>query len=137
MTPEELAIYRTRFRAAYPVFSEEEFPDTQVDWWLINCDWRFNKDRWAELYELGLFLLVAHNLTLQKASSLTPTSGMDAAAGPISGTSRSAGGVSISTSRTGNSATASSGAGQYNLTVYGQQYWDLARLVGAGAEVMI
>ena len=124
------------FREAFPQFTPDAFSDSQIEFWLNLCTRQMAKDRWGELYQNGLLLLLAHNLTLQKAASTSPTGGMDAAAGPVIAKSMSAGGVSLSENKAGTTATANLNAGHFNDTIYGKQYWQLAQMIGAGGTVV-
>lgn len=121
------------FRAAFPAFTAELHPDARVDFWLLVGSKRLDEDRWGDLYEQGLCLFAAHNLTLERAASLDPTGtgGMSAAAGPVTSESKTVGPISKSKSYS-QATTANPAAGQWNLTIYGQQLYELMQLVGVG-----
>jgi hypothetical protein len=124
------------FRAAFPAFTPELHPDARVAFWLLVGSKRLAEDRWGDLYEQGLYLFTAHNLTLERAASLDPTGtgGMSAAAGPVTSESKTVGPISKSKSYS-QATTANPAAGQWNLTIYGQQLYDLMQLIGVGGFV--
>lgn len=121
------------FRAAFPAFTAELFPDARVAFWLSVGSKRISAERWDDLYEQGLCLFTAHNLTLERAASLDPTGtgGMSAAAGPVTSESKTVGPISKSKSYS-QATTANPAAGQWNATIYGQQLYELMRLIGVG-----
>lgn len=125
------------FREARPQFTEELFPDGRVDFYLKIAVKRLVPHRWDDLLEEGCYLYAAHYLTLEAEANKESdgTGGLDAAAGAITSESKAVGGVSISQGRTGTSiaSMAAEGAGSYANTIYGQQYWDLVQVIGAGA----
>jgi hypothetical protein len=81
--------------------------------------------RWGDYYEMGVYLFVAHHLTLfggrRRGAGGKSTSGL------IS--SKSVGGVSASYDTT---STGMDGAGQWNATNFGKRWMELAELVGMG-----
>ncbi|MCL1939541.1 MAG: DUF4054 domain-containing protein [Desulfovibrionaceae bacterium] len=130
------------FRESFPHFTEALFPDGRVRFYLKLAGKRMSAERWDDLFPEGMGLFVAHHLTLeaevQKATD--GSGGINAAAGAVvsESESKTVGGVSKSKSVT-RAGSASSGdplAGQWNLTIYGQQYWQLVQLVGAGGAVV-
>lgn len=121
------------FRESFPHFTEELFPDARVGFYLKLAGKQLDPERWSDWWIDGCHLHAAHNLTLEReaAKSADGTGGMAVGAGPVVSASYAVGGVSKSESRAG-AASATPAAGQWNLTVYGQRYWDMAQLVGAG-----
>lgn len=121
------------FREAFPSFTEELHPDARVAFHLRVAGLRLPPDRWGDLLDDGTRLFVAHYLTLEARANQSKdgTGGMDAAAGVLASESRTVGPVSKSKSYT-NAATAEPGGGHWNATIYGQQFRDLANLVGMG-----
>jgi hypothetical protein len=126
------------FRAAFPQFTEELFPDARVSFYLILARKRLSPERWDDLLEEGTGLFTAHYLTLERAASAGAdgTGGIDAAAGPVISITKTVGGVSKSETRAGAAATGYISAGQWNDTIYGKQFYELALLVGAGGTVV-
>jgi len=121
------------FRAAFPAFTEDLHPDVRVSFWLTVGSKRLSADRWDELLDQGLCLYVAHNLTLERAASLDTSGagGMSAASGVVTGESKTVGPLSKSKSFS-QATTANPEGAQWNATIYGQQLFDLMRLVGVG-----
>ena len=121
------------FRAAFPAFTEALFPDARVAFWLAVGSKRISAERWDDLYEQGLCLFTAHNLTLERVAALDPsgTGGMSAAAGPVTSDAKSVGAISKSKSYS-QATTANPAAGQWNATIYGQQFYGLMQLIGVG-----
>lgn len=117
-------------RSAMPEFSDAAvYPDPQISFWLDLAPKVFDAGRWGELLDHGMSLFIAHNLVLQSRATKDAQFGKapGQASGPV--TSKSVDKVSISYDV---SSAAEEGAGSYNLTVYGQQYIRLARIIGAG-----
>jgi len=127
MTPEE-------FRMALPQFSAELYPDTRVQFWLALAAKALPAERWGDLLPEGTVLYAAHHLTLERAASLDAqgTGGMDVAAGPVTAVTKTVGSVSKSESRAGTAAAGIIGSGQWAQTIWGQQFYQLVLLVGAG-----
>lgn len=125
------------FREAFPQFSEELFTDSRVDFYLKIATKRLVPCRWDDLFDEGCYLYAAHYLTLEAEANKASggTGGMEAAAGPVTSESKSVGGVSISKgkSATAIASMAAEGAGSYAGTIYGQHYWNLLQIIGAGA----
>ena len=110
------------FRAVYPSFADlVRYPPEAVSYWLSVAYGRLPPLIWANQLEEGLGLFVAHRLTLADLYA------SGSAGGPVS--SKSIGGVSIAYNT--ELGTVADG-GAYNLTVYGREWLQLARLVGMG-----
>lgn len=121
------------FRTAYPAFTAELHPDARVAFHLRVAGLRLPPERWGDMLDDGTGLFVAHYLTLEAraAQATDGTGGMDAAAGVLASESKTVGPVSKSKAYT-NAATAKPGEGHWNATIYGQQFRDMANLVGMG-----
>ena len=123
---------KAAFRAAFPEFADTaRYPDAMLDFWAgIGERLMFpQQHRWGTVYDYGLQLFVAHNITI--AAQNVAASGSGGVPGNISGptASKSVGSVSVSYD------TASSiepNAGHWNLTTYGKMLIHLARMIGAG-----
>ena len=118
------------FRTLYPEFaSTSAYPDVVVTRWLGIAARRLTANRWADMLDDGIGLFTAHQLTMARRAAL------DVQKGSIPGTS--AGVVSakavdkVSMSYDTGAATID-GAGFYNLSAYGTQFWQLARMIGIG-----
>ena len=93
--------------------------------------------RWCDLWTFGMSLFVAHYCTLwlqTETTSPNSNGAQIAATGLATGvrTAKSAGDVSTSFT-----PLELPNAGQWALTVYGQQFWSLARAVGAGSMLIL
>lgn len=121
----------TNFRQAFPEFSDGVlYPNSLVLQWVTVANTIVNNTRrWGSLIELGRQLFVAHNMVLErKALDAAAAGGVPGgASGPVN--SKSVDKVSVGYD-TG--AAAEDEAGQWNLTIYGQRYIRLARMVGIG-----
>ena len=123
---------KAAFRAAFPEFADTaRYPDAMLDFWAgIGERLMFpQQHRWDTVYDYGLQLFVAHNITI--ASQNVKAGAAGGVPGGVSGptTSKSVGSVSVSYD------TASSiepSAGHWNLTTYGKMLIHLARMIGAG-----
>jgi hypothetical protein len=126
------------FRAAFPQFGEDLFPDARVVFYLALAGKRLPAERWVDMLPEGTGLFVAHYLTLERAAAKAAdgTGGIDVAAGPVIGSSKTVGGVSKAENRAGAAATGYMNAGQWNDTVYGKQFYELLLIVGAGGTVV-
>lgn len=128
------------FREAFPQFSPDLVPDGRVAFHLRVAGKLLPAARWGDLLEEGQGLYTAHQITLELEADkdAAGTGGINAAAGPVTSETKTVGGLSHSTTRTGAAAqgNALAGAGQYNLTTYGQQFWALVQIVGAGGMVV-
>lgn len=118
-----------QFREDFPEFaSVTDYPTAQVNFWAGIASKLVDLDRWGDLYDQGISLFVAHNLVLQRRNIAGAASGGSGGlVGSVS--SKSVGAVSVSYDV---NAVMESGAGQWNLTSYGLQYIQLARMIGAG-----
>ena len=116
------------FRLAFPEFGDATvYPDTRAQWWLNLGEKMCNPQRWGDFTEAGVYLLMAHNLYLEHER--TTGGGSAGTVGPVSSISKSIDGVSKSVSMSVGHYDA---AGQWAATIYGQQYYDLMMMVGAG-----
>ncbi|HAU75936.1 MAG TPA: DUF4054 domain-containing protein [Agrobacterium sp.] len=118
------------FRTAFPEFSDTNaYPDATVNLWLGYAQNLVNLDRWGTLYDLGVYLLTAHNLVIWKKDSKAASVG--GIPGSSSGvqSSKAVDGVSVSYDTT---VATVEGAGNLNLTTYGTRFADLRDMFGAG-----
>lgn len=126
-------------RSDLPEFASAAlYPPAVITYWLSIAKLLLNPNRWDDtpaatgeptMLYFGAEMFVAHNLVLERqAEAAASRRGIPGqASGPIS--SKSVGPLSISYD-TG--AAAELEAGHWNLTVYGQRFVRLARMVGAG-----
>jgi len=122
------------FRAIYPEFNDtSKYPDAVITYYLNIAFLKLNQERWAELYDYGTGLLVAHYLTIKalnlKAASIGGNIGQNLGAL----TAKSVGYVSMSydTSRILDPFD-----GQWNLSSYGLQFIQEAKAIGSGPTVL-
>lgn len=116
------------FRTAFPAFADDTiYPDAMVAAWLDLGQGMVN-DAWGQFCQLGIMLWAAHELAKMQEAAQQAAGGNPSGVGGIV-QSKSVGPVSVSyDTQLGQEE----GAGQYNLTIYGRQYWQLAQLFGMG-----
>lgn len=125
-----MSVTAADFRTHFPEFTDATlYPNGLVSYWLSVAEKLVNADRWGTLTDTGIELLAAHNIVLERKAAAASETG--AVPGEASGgvASKSIDSVSVSYDT---SSSAEEGAGNYNLTTYGQRYWHLAKLMGAG-----
>lgn len=118
------------FRAAFVEFSSQaSYPSPQVSFWLTAASAQLDPGRWGALLDQGTYLFTAHNLSIQAKQIKTAAMGgvPGQAAGPLN--SKSVDKVSMAFDT---ASAAEEGGGHWNMTIYGQQYLRLAKMVGAG-----
>lgn len=118
------------FRANFPEFSDTTaYPDPRIAYWVGIAGIRLDACRWDTLLDHGTELFVAHNLVLSRQAAMAAAGGgvPGLASGPTSSEAVDKVSVSYDTG-----AAAIDGAGAWNLTAYGVQFLQLARLIGAG-----
>lgn len=112
------------FITMFPEFSGTD--QGRITFWLSVAVQLINPARWGTLTNQGIALLTAHYLTIDAQNQTPATQGT--VNGPI--TSKSVDGVSVSKDV---ALVTIEKAGQFNATSYGVQYYQLARMMGAGA----
>ncbi len=118
------------FRAEFPEFASTAiYPDAQVTFWATIAEAQVVYDIWTDLYTFGVKLYVAHEITIAAQNvKAVAVGGSPGQAGGIAN-SKTVGAVSVSY----DSATQSEkDAGWWNRTTYGQQFYRLVRVFGAG-----
>lgn len=114
------------FRALFPAFADETaFPDATIQLWLDTAA-NFTNCAWGPLQGFGQGLWAAHELAklTQAGQPGVPLSG-------IVGIPNSKSVDSVSTGYDTELGTIE-GAGSYNLTIYGRQYYQLMMVFGMG-----
>jgi hypothetical protein len=120
-----MAVDSHRIRALYPAFGDlVAYPPDMLDALIALALARLDPNRWGNLLDEGVSLFVAHRLSL---GGPVGGSGGSASGAPVS--SKSVGGVSIAYNW---EAGAMDRGGGYNLTGYGREFLQLARMVGMG-----
>lgn len=120
------------FRAAFPEFggpSTTTYPDPEVQFYLDLGTKLLDVGRWADLFDYGQQLFVAHNLALSFTSKAAAANGQQP--GQVTGAVTSASVDKVSYSRDASSIMLTD-AGHWNLTTYGIRYKQLVRMIGAG-----
>ena len=114
------------FRVAFPEFaSTVTYPDATLTFWSALGEKLLKVWRWADFYDEGIMIYTAHQVTIATKNLSTP--------GQASGitSSKSVGDVSVSYDT---QAGIEKEAGHWNLTTYGRQFIQLARIVGSGGK---
>ncbi len=125
-----MAVTPASFRADFPAFGDPtRYPDSSVAFWTTVALKFLNADRWGDALDVGTELFVAHNLVLEFQAQTASSNG--AAPGMSQGmvNSKSVDKVSVGYD-TGSAAELD--AGHWNLTIYGQRYVRMSRMMGAG-----
>jgi hypothetical protein len=122
------------FRINFPEFaSETDYPDATINFWAEVGDSLLNIRRWGDRRTFGLQLFVAHKIALAKQDKNNATGGGVPGTGTGLQSSQSAGPISESIdTQTGSMQN----AGNWNLTTYGVQFFQLSELVGMGGFVV-
>ncbi len=120
------------FRANFPEFSDTAvYKDAQITFQSVFAEKITSKDAWCDAWSNGVMLLTAHLLVIavanQKAAKI---GGIPGGSNSGATASKQVGDTSISYD-TNNAAEL--GAGFYNSTNYGRQYWHYLMLFGTGA----
>ncbi|WP_066922895.1 DUF4054 domain-containing protein [Methylobacterium sp. CCH5-D2] len=119
---------RPTFRALFTEFGDAAiYPDAAIDFWLKQASLQLDPGRWAELLDQGLALYTAHKLVSGRASAKAAAKGGAASVGVVASKSIDKLSVSYDTG-----AGTIAGAGNWNTTPYGVQFYQLMRMFGAG-----
>lgn len=118
------------FRTIYPEFADMGiYPDALILGWAAIATAQVNAQYWRSQTALGVNLYVAHEITLEaqsmKAADVGGVPGNQS--GPAN--SKTVGSVTVAYDT---AQAAEKDAGWWNLTVYGKQFYRLARIFGAG-----
>ncbi len=114
----------SQFLTMFPEFSS--YDPTRISFWLSVASNLINTAQWGALSNQGQALLTAHYLVIDAQNQNPSTQGQVNA--PIS--SKSVDGVSLTKEI---AQVVVEKAGQFNATSYGIQYYQLSRMMGAGA----
>ena len=118
------------FKKVFPEFADDnKYPPAQIEYWGSIAELRLNADRWGNLLTHGIDLMTAHYLTIARKNAIAGQVGR--VPGEASGviTNKSVGGVNIGYDI---SSVALENAGNFNLSTYGREFWQLAKIVGIG-----
>lgn len=122
------------FRSTYPQFTSEIISDESVAEYITLCNSMISYDMYGDQWKRSMSLAIAHFITMDlmtRGASATPTiqgivSSAKGAIGML--TSKSVGDVSASYSTEYLSSLTSWGT--WNLTIFGQQFATIAKLMG-------
>jgi len=115
-----------KFRLLFPAFADEtKFPDATIQLWL-DLGASYVNEGWGPSQAFGQGLWAAHELAKMTMAS-APGSSLSGIGGIVS--SKSVGPVSVGYDTTIGTIEA---AGSYNLTMYGRQWYQFARIFGMG-----
>lgn len=118
------------FTAAFPEFSDTTaYPQATFTFWLGIAVLRLPADRWADLRDHGSMLFIAHNMAVQRRNAKAAAKG--STVGSIEGPTTAKSIDKLSKSQDASAVTLE-GAGDWNSTTYGVQFWQLAQMIGAG-----
>lgn len=119
------------FRQHFPEFSDESrYPDGEIEFWATLGEMMLIQCRWGDVYDQGLELYVAHQLTVEARNKKAASApgGIPGGAGLQSGKTVGSTSVQYDTK-----TATEEGAGFWNLSTYGQQFYRISRMIGAGA----
>lgn len=118
------------FRVVYPEFADKAaYPDTWVAAQIAAAGLQVNPQAWGEMLDYGTQLVVAHQLA--KGRRRQRVAGLGGVPGEVTGPVASKGVDKISKAYdTG--AVSFEGAGDWNATEYGVEFYRLAQMFGAG-----
>jgi hypothetical protein len=119
-----------QFRSDFPEFADpSKYPDSLITFWLNVAATLVNVQRWSTLAVTGQELVAAHYLVVSVRDRAAAQNG--GIPGQVIGlqTAKAAADLSASYDYL---ALLVEGAGFWNQTTYGQRYFSLARLFGAG-----
>jgi hypothetical protein len=117
-------------RADFPEFADvAAYPNATVNFWLALGGKLLDAERWADLLDAGLELFVAHNLVLERQAVASAATGAPPGVSTGMVAAKAVDKVSVNYDT---SSAMELDAGHWNLTIYGQRYVRLMRMVGAG-----
>ena len=118
------------FRQNFPEFADvAAYPNSQITFWATVAEKMVVQSIWNDMYDFGVQLYVAHEITLARQNQLAAaTGGLPGQGGGIA-TSKTVGSVSVGYDANTNTE---KNAGWWNLTNYGKQFFRLINIFGAG-----
>lgn len=120
-----MAVTPTTFKSRFPEFSS--IADARIEVFIDDAKLTISEGRWGRYYELGLFYLTAHYLSLAESSA----DGDDKSSGAVA--SQSVGDTSVSYV---SPAVTSDAQLYYQQTTYGLRFLMLMKFAGAGGFVV-
>ena len=120
------------FTAAFPEFANTAtYSQASFTFWQGIANARLNVCRWGDLLDQGAMLFIAHNMASQARNAKAAAKGqiVGAPSGPLTAKSID----KLSVSQDANAVTIE-GAGDWNSTTYGVQFYQLMLIVGSGGQ---
>lgn len=125
-SPIDVATFRANQAPAFDDASK--FPASSVTFYINLAYMLLNVNRWGTLLDFGATLFVSHWLTLGKLAVAGGANGIPGTAIGIL-----TGGTVDKVSYTKDvQSVIEEGAGHWNMTIYGLEFWRLAQMMGAG-----
>lgn len=127
-----MTVTNASFRQDFPAFANTtSYPDGMVTFWLTFATNLLTPaaDRWGAMFDQGVELVMAHNLTIEYRSNTLASVG--APPGEATGMTNNKSVDKVSTGFD-TASVAEEGGGHWNLTNYGSRFLRLARMIGAG-----
>ncbi|KAF1069148.1 MAG: hypothetical protein GAK45_01169 [Pseudomonas citronellolis] len=119
-----------KFRQDFSEFVDpDKYPDSVVNFWLSLASVTLPADRWCDYLDAGIELFTAHNLALAAGNQATAAVG--GTPGQVKGPLTAKAVDKVSAGYDSGAATLEDG-GFFNLTTYGIQFLQLARMIGSG-----
>ena len=119
------------FREQFPAFTDVvRYPDAMIAFWSSIAINMLIEARWGSVYTQGLSLYVAHEISLAAADAKQSSVGKTPGQGNGLVSNKAVGSASKGYD---NASSIEKDAGFWNLTTYGQQFYRLSRMIGAGA----
>lgn len=125
-----MAVTEANFRANFPEFTANPpYTSQMITFWLAVAVKQVRAVRWQDQTDLGVQLYCAHNCVLEaQAAKAAATGGIPGVTtGVVSNKNVDKVGVGYDTT-----IASEADAGYWNLTTYGQRFWHMTRLFGAG-----
>ena len=120
----------TQFRTDFPEFTDATvYPDSTVTFWLGVASISLPEDRWSTWWSLGQELFTAHHLVL--AAQAADDVSLGSTPGEVNGPATAKAVDKVSVGMDATSVTLTDG-GFWNMTRYGIQFLQFARMIGAG-----
>jgi hypothetical protein len=125
-----MTVTAASFVTNFPEFANAtNYPVPSIDFWISIAGLQFDVSRWGTLYDYGIQLYVAHNLTLSQQAVKAASRGQNP--GAIEGPLTNASVDKVSYAR--NPALAVDPKnGELNLSTYGIRLVRLIKMIGAG-----
>jgi Protein of unknown function (DUF4054) len=129
------AITVNNFRDMLPEFSDSSiYHDETIEVWLGLATSLLDPERWGTMYGMGIALMTAHEMTLDRQAQIVAQRGGVPGFGLGTVTAKSINGVSVSYNPQISTLT---NGGDWNLTIYGIRFLRFARMFGSGGVQIV